>query len=204
VACAAAIYAAFYLAGLAVLGAALVGTIAASRTAAARHAADVLPDDDRRGAANILANCGVATLAAVVELANAGWRAELAAVWCVAAITAGASDTVASEIGKAFGGQPRAFPTWQAVRPGTPGAVSVVGTVAGLTAAALIAAPAAALWLISWNGVLVIVFAATLGAFSESVLATALERRGYIGNHALNLVNTLVAATTAVFTMSYA
>ena len=47
----------------------------------------------------------------------------------------------ASEIGKAYGGQPRALPSFRAVPPGTPGAVSIVGTLSGVGAAALIAWP---------------------------------------------------------------
>ena len=201
--CGALIYAAFYLAGFTVLGTALVLTIAASRLGRNHRRADTVAEDDRRGAANIFANCGVAMLAAVAELSSVGLRMELTALWCVCAIAAGASDTVASEIGKAFGGRPRSFPTWVAVAPGTPGAISGIGTFAGVAAAALIALPAVALWLLPPTALVLVAMASTAGAFVESWLATALESRGRINNHALNAVNTAIAASIAVFLAQY-
>lgn len=196
VACGALVYAAFYLAGFGVLGAALILTIAGSRIAAARGAGGY--QHSRRGVPNIIANCGVGTVAAVAELANLGLRTEVTALWFVSAIAAGASDTVASEIGRAFGGAPRAFPTGRLVEPGTPGAVSAVGTIAALAAAAIISWPALALWLLPWNTIFPVLAGTVAGGFVESFLATTLESRGRIGNHALNAINTAVAAVVAV------
>ena len=53
----------------------------------------------------------------------------------VAALTAGGSDTVASEIGKAWGRSTFLVTTFRRVTPGTPGAMSLEGTAAGLLAA---------------------------------------------------------------------
>jgi len=108
----------------------------------------------------------------------------------VTGLAAGASDTVASDVGKAFGGQPRAFPSFHAVAPGTPGAVTIVGTLAGLVAAAVIAWPAVILWLLPADRIPVVVGACTAGAFIESTLASRLETKGVLGNNALNLLNT--------------
>lgn len=188
---AAVIYAGQYLAGLAVVGVALALTILASRAAGAGRG-------ERRGAGNILANCLVGTLGAAIEIVSTGWRSETAAVWFVAGIAAGASDTVASEIGKAFGGATRAFPTLRPVPRGTPGAFSVVGTLAGIIAALAIAAPAAGLWLIPWRDLVPIAIACTCGAFVESALATAFEADGVLDNNALNFLNTGVAAIVVV------
>jgi uncharacterized protein (TIGR00297 family) len=140
----------------------------------------------------------VGTVAALAEAANLGLRTELMALWFVSAIAAGASDTVASEVGRVFGGPPRTFPTWDRVEPGTPGAVSTVGTIAGLVAAAIIASPAMALWLLPWSALVPILAGSVAGALVESFLATTLERRGRIGNDALNAINTAVAALVAV------
>ena len=202
IACGAMVYAAFYLAGLAVLGVALALSIVASRINSSRgpHTSD---DDGSRGAANIVANCGVGTAAALAELANLGISTELTALCCVTAIAAGASDTVASEIGKAFGRTPRAFPTWRRVPPGTPGAISIVGTVSGLAAAVVIAGPAPALWLLGWPDLLIVAVASTVGAFVESTLATAFERGGELTNHLLNVVNTATAAAVALIWAVY-
>lgn len=194
--CGAVSYAAFYLAGFGVLGIALTLTIAASHLAATRR----IGRDEHapRGVRNIIANCGVGTLAAIAELAHLGVQTELAALWFVSSIAAGASDTVASELGRAFGGSPRTFPTWRRVEPGTSGAVSGIGTIAGVAAAAIIASPAIALWLLPWDALLPLLVGTTVGAFAESFLATTLEQRGQIGNDALNAINTSVAAAVAV------
>jgi uncharacterized protein (TIGR00297 family) len=201
--CAAIIYAAFYLAGLAVLGVGLVLTIAASRVSHTTRQPDALAEDDQRGAANIIANCIVGTLGAIAELLHLGFATELAALWCITGIAAGASDTVASEIGKALGGRPRAFPTWRVVAPGTAGAVSLVGTLAGITAAVMIAAPANALWLLPWPFLMPVVVGCTFGAFVESALATAFKADTPATNHLLNGINTAVAAICAVLIAFY-
>src|SRR5207247_4868360 len=55
----------------------------------------------RRGAGNAIANCGVAAIAALAGVFTP--HPMLAWLAFVAALTAGGSDTVASEIGKAWG-----------------------------------------------------------------------------------------------------
>jgi dolichol kinase len=77
----------------------------------------------RRGAGNAIANCGVAALAAVAAVATPDAAKALAAL--VAALTAGGSDTVASEIGKAWGRSTFLVTTLRRVKPGTPGAMSL-------------------------------------------------------------------------------
>jgi uncharacterized protein (TIGR00297 family) len=189
------VYAAFYLAGFAVLGTALVLTIASSRMRRARTQTAVQPDDIR-GAANVAANCAVGTIAAALELAGA-IGPEATALWFVTAIAAGASDTVASEIGRAYGGNPLTFPSWRRTSPGTAGAISAAGTMAGVVAAGVISSPAAILWLVSWTDVFVVMAACTVGSFVESALATAFETRNVLGNNTLNILNTASSAATA-------
>ncbi|MBA3271296.1 MAG: DUF92 domain-containing protein [Acidobacteria bacterium] len=195
---AAVIYAAFYVSGLIVVGLALAVTVACSRAGRGQQPMTA-GRGERRGAGNIIANCLVGTLGAVLELFNFTWGLELTAVWFVAGIAAGASDTVASELGKSFGGRPRVFPTWRRVTAGTPGAISIAGTAAGILGAALIASPGAVMWLIPWSSVGPIVLACTAGAFVESALATTLEGGGVLDNNALNFINTAVAATLAAW-----
>src|SRR5215218_2060240 len=74
----------------------------------------------RRGARNALANCAVAALCAIV-----------------ASVGAAFADTAESEIGQLFSRAPRLITTLQKVPPGTDGAVSLPGTLAGAAAAGL-------------------------------------------------------------------
>ena len=150
----------------------------------------------RRGAGNAFANCGVATIAAILAATTrfpAEWLLAL-----TAALTAGASDTVASEIGKAWGRTTVLATTLRRVPPGTPGAMSLEGTAAGVVAAAALGAAAAAMGLITATSILAVVVGATAGALIESALGATLEPAGIVNNDMLNFINTATAAAIAV------
>ena len=150
----------------------------------------------RRGAGNAFANCGVAAVAAIAAVttpyAAGAWLA------FTAALTAGASDTVASEIGKAWGRSTFLVTSFGRVKPGTPGAMSLEGTAAGVVAALTLAAVASALGFISGALTVAVVVAATAGAFVESVLGATLEGPGILNNDMLNFINTAEAALIAI------
>ena len=149
-----------------------------------------------RSAGNAIANCGVAAVAAVAAVTTPHPSASLVAL--VAALTAGGSDTVASEIGKAWGRSTFLVTTFSRVKPGTPGAMSVEGTAAGLVAAIALAAAGAAAGLIPASAIPIIVAAATAGALVESALGATLEGPGILNNDMLNFINTAVAASVAL------
>jgi uncharacterized protein (TIGR00297 family) len=150
----------------------------------------------RRGAGNAIANCGVAAGAAIAAVTTAYPAAALAAL--VAALTAGASDTVASEVGKAWGRSAFLITTLRRVKAGTPGAMSLEGTAAGLLAAFALAAVGAGLGLIPVAAILIVVAGATAGALIESALGATLERPGILNNDMLNFINTAVAAAVTL------
>ena len=150
----------------------------------------------RRGAGNALANCGVAALAAIAAAATPYRSQALLAL--TAALTAGGSDTVASEIGKAFGRSTFLVTTFGRVKPGTSGAMSFEGTAAGLVAAFALGAIGLAAGLIPGTALLAVVAGATAGALVESALGATLEGPGILNNDMLNFINTAVAATVAL------
>ncbi|MBI4475729.1 MAG: DUF92 domain-containing protein, partial [Acidobacteria bacterium] len=82
--------------------------------------------EGRRGPGNALANCGVATVAALLAVTTP--HPDAARLAFVVALIAGAGDTVASEIGKAWGGRTYLVTRWARVPPGRPGGVSLEGT----------------------------------------------------------------------------
>ena len=152
--------------------------------------------EGRRGAGNTIANCVVGTIAAAAAVVST--HAPLALLAMTAALIAGASDTVASELGKAWGGRTFLPTTLRRVRPGTPGAMSFEGTAAGVLAAALLAVMAVGLRLMPMHWAWVVVVAATAGAVIESLLAATLEASGVLDNDLLNFLNTAAAAAAAV------
>jgi uncharacterized protein (TIGR00297 family) len=150
----------------------------------------------RRGAGNAFANTGVAAAAAL--LASLSYAKEASLLAFVAALAAGGSDTVASEIGKAWGRRTYLMPFFRPVPPGTSGAVSLEGTAAGIAGAVILGSLGIAAGLVRPGLLAPIVAGATLGAFAESVLGATLEGPGILNNDALNFINTLVAATAAL------
>jgi uncharacterized protein (TIGR00297 family) len=144
----------------------------------------------RRGAKNALANCGVAvvcaTLAALTSL-------DVFAVAFVASLGAAFADTAESEIGQLYGRAPRLLTTFGRVPPGTDGAVSLPGTLAGLAAAGLTAALAYALGLVASPAtILLVALAAFLGTVVDSLVGALAPRAG---NELTNVLCTLTAAT---------
>jgi len=150
----------------------------------------------RRGAGNAIANCGIAAIGAIAAATTPFAPAALTAL--VAALVAGGSDTVASEIGKAWGRSTFLVTTLRRVKAGTPGAMSLEGTVAGLLAAVALASAGAALGLIPASTIVIVVVAATAGALVESALGATLEGPGILNNDMLNFINTAVAAVVAL------
>ncbi|HET9697022.1 MAG TPA: DUF92 domain-containing protein, partial [Terriglobales bacterium] len=88
-----------------------------------------------RNAAQVMANVGAAAVFAVLSL-RFGPLFGMASIACLAEATA---DTASSEIGEALSKKAWLVTTFQEVRPGEDGGVSLPGTLAGVLAAALIA-----------------------------------------------------------------
>lgn len=150
----------------------------------------------RRGPGNAIANTGVSTIAAMVALA--GPSDEVARLAFVAALVAGGSDTIASEIGKAWGRRTWSITSLAHVPPGTSGAMSVAGTAAGIAGAVGLGMAAVALGLAPLAWLPAIVIGATAGSFLESWLGATLEAPGILNNDMLNFINTAAAALVAI------
>jgi uncharacterized protein (TIGR00297 family) len=150
----------------------------------------------RRGPGNAIANTGVAAIAALFVVL--GYAPETAALAFVAALAAGGSDTVASEIGKAWGRRTYLVTSARAVPPGTPGAMSLEGTLAGLAGAALLGGLAVAFHLIDFQALTPVIVGASAGALAESAMGATLEPRGLVNNDVLNFLNTSIAAGVAI------
>jgi uncharacterized protein (TIGR00297 family) len=150
----------------------------------------------RRGGGNAFANTGLAAIAAAAAVATPHREAALLAF--VAALATGGADTVASEIGKAWGGRTYLPTTLAAVRPGTPGAVSLEGSAAGILGALGLAGCGALVGLVPGWTVWAVVAGAIAGSVVESALAATLEASRTVNNDLLNLVNTATGAIVAI------
>jgi uncharacterized protein (TIGR00297 family) len=151
-----------------------------------------------RGWQNAWANGGVpAALAVLAGMAPPGLR-DLLGIAYAASVATAAADTCSSEIGKAYGRRTFLITTLRPVAPGTEGAVSLEGTLAGLAGALAIGALGVAVGFFAWPAALVTAAAGFLGSLAESLLGTVAEKRGWMDNNQLNAANTAIGAALAV------
>ncbi|WP_096389688.1 DUF92 domain-containing protein [Halopenitus persicus] len=157
-------------------------------------------NDGARGSGNVLANSAVA-LAAVVGYAATGHLQLPGVVFAVAfagAVSTAMADTLASEIGGLYD-DPRLVTTLERVEPGTDGAVTLQGELAGIAGAALVGVLAAVGMPVGdpATGGAVVLAAGVVGMSVDSLLGALLEG-GRIGNQTVNLLATLSGALAAV------
>ena len=148
-----------------------------------------------RGALQVLANLGIASVCAFAYATIwPDWRLAIAAC---AALAEAAADTVSSEIGQAAGGLPRLVTTWRKAAPGTDGAVSFAGTLAGTAAAVIVGLTCVVTGLLPWHSSAICAGAAVIGMLADSFLGATLERKGLLDNNAVNFLSTTIAAAAA-------
>jgi uncharacterized protein (TIGR00297 family) len=161
-----------------------------------------------REASQVAANLGIAMLVSndffQSALANTSLAPRLAAapgiffVAALAALAEAAADTVSSEIGQVLGGRPRLITTLRSADPGTNGAISLAGTLAGIVAAALIAAAGA--WAVGGGlpSFAIACAGAVFGLLFDSLLGATLEQRTLLNNDAVNFLSTAASAAMAL------
>jgi uncharacterized protein (TIGR00297 family) len=198
--------------GLAPLALLFVLTFLATRAGrAVKTRAGLAEKRHGRSAAQVIANLSIAALAVSglgFELVTGGGvccGGEYYRVWvwpgmmivCLAAMVEATADTVSSEIGQAFGGRPVMLISMRPMDPGTDGAVTLLGSVAGTAGGALVAA--AGMWALrlSVSQAAIAWFAGICGLFFDSFLGATVERKGWIGNDLVNFSSTVFAAGLA-------
>jgi uncharacterized protein (TIGR00297 family) len=173
-------------------------TFSATRFGKAKKQRLGVAEDGRgRNAAQVAANLGIAGLAAAAALAHL-----LPGAWCAVVVVAGlaeaTADTVASELGEVLGGEPFLLTTGRRVAPGSNGAVSLAGTVAGTSGAVVVVLVAVFTLGLSPHGALSAGVGALGGLFVDSLLGATAERRGWLNNDAVNFVSTVAASVLAI------
>ncbi|MEO1523607.1 MAG: TIGR00297 family protein [Cyanobacteria bacterium J06633_2] len=164
-----------------------------------------------RGPENVWGSALVAALCAIcifllsttqsVPPAESPARLWIAALWLgyVASLSTKLSDTSASEIGKAYGKRTFLITTLKPVSPGTEGAVSLEGTLAGIVASLAIALLGWGIGVSTIAGVVICVIAAFVATNLESLIgATLQEKVNWLTNEVVNIINTLIGASVAI------
>jgi uncharacterized protein (TIGR00297 family) len=188
-------------------------TFVSTRAGRTKKARTGLAESRRgRSAAQVIANLSVAALSVSPQSVNlvqrwmvhccvSGlldvWAFEVVKVMSVATLVEATADTVSSEIGQAFGGDPVLIAGLRRVQPGTDGAVTLLGSCAGVAAGALVAIAGGWAMHLSAGAMLTSLGAGIGGFFFDSLLGATVERRGWLGNDLVNFTSTVFAATFA-------
>ncbi|MFB6127363.1 MAG: TIGR00297 family protein [Halolamina sp.] len=157
-------------------------------------------NDGARGSGNVLGNAAVAMLAVVGYAATQRFglpvAPEIFRFAFAGSLAAAMSDTLSSELGGLFD-SPRLITSLEPVDPGTDGAVTWQGELAGVTGAAVLAAVVVALFPVGVVGGAAVVVAGFVGMTVDSFLGATVEG-DRVSNEAVNFLATLSGAVAAV------
>ncbi|VFQ84181.1 unnamed protein product [Cuscuta campestris] len=157
----------------------------------------------RRGPGSVIGSSAAACVCALLSI-NGVAGAAFSRLWelgFVACFCTKLSDTVSSEIGKAFGKTTYLVTTLKTVPRGTEGAVSVEGTFAGLIASILLASIACITGQINRPEVAICVLASQIANFGESLIGAAFQGKegfGWLNNDAVNVINISMGSILAI------
>ncbi|HDR89224.1 MAG TPA: DUF92 domain-containing protein [Bacteroidetes bacterium] len=147
---------------------------------------------NRRSAIHVVANGSVPAMLGILAWVFPLQR-DLYMGMTAAALASALADTWSSELGNVYG---KEFVNIVSLQPdirGRDGVISLQGSLAGVAGSCVMAT---GYWLYAGSVVesFIILLAGVMGNFLDSVLGATLQRRGYMTNHSVNLVNTLFAA----------
>jgi len=141
--------------------------------------------EGRRNARQVIANGGIAALAALAG----NWA------WFAGALAAANADTWATEIGSHSPTPPRLITNWTTVPAGTDGGMTLLGTAGGIAGAGVVGALS---YLFGQDAAMALIGAGTAGMIMDSLLgAIGQPNVRWIDNDVVNLAATLTGAGCA-------
>jgi len=146
-----------------------------------------------RGYKNVFSNSLAALVLAMAYGVFPSHAQVLMAAYLGSVATA-CGDTLASEIGQTFKGEPRMITTLKKAKRGTDGAVSWLGEGAALFGSLAIAALAYVLIQEDMVLLLVVTAGGFIGTNIDSALGATLQQKGYLSNNGVNLFATILGA----------
>ncbi len=157
-----------------------------------------------RGPGNVWGSALTGTICAIATLFCDEPLQEILILGYVASFSTKLSDTVASEIGKAYGKRTFLITSLKPVVRGTEGAISLEGTGAGIVASLAIAILAWGIGMISVLGIVLCAIAAFIATTIESLIGATLESKfNWLTNDIVNFINTAIGAIVAMILLAF-
>lgn len=162
----------------------------------------------RRGPGSVIGSSAAGCVCALLSIYGVGGKpfSRLWELGFVASFCTKLSDTVSSEIGKAYGKTTYLVTTFKVVPRGTEGAVSVEGTLAGVVASILLASIGCLMGEIKVAEAVICVLASQIANIGESVIGAALqEKEGFkwLNNDAVNVINISLGSILAILIQQF-
>ncbi len=154
-------------------------------------------EQEARGLGNLLANTGPAVGFAIAILFSEDIF--ILTIGFCACLGAALADTVSSELGTIYGKRPVDIITFEPTEIGENGAITVLGTLFGLTAAMTMGVFAQEMELTSYTGGVAIAIGAFAGCMVDSVLGSVYENANEMTNDGVNAWSNLAGGMTAVY-----
>ncbi|CAK9134167.1 unnamed protein product [Ilex paraguariensis] len=182
----------------------VIGTAATKLKMAQKEAQGVAEKKKgRRGPRSVIGSSAAGCVCAFLSIYGIGGEAFLR-LWqlaFVASFCTKLSDTISSEIGKAYGRTTYLVTTFKVVPRGTEGAVSVEGTFAGLLASILLAFVGCLIGEINISEAVVCIVASQIANLGESVIGAVLQdKEGFqwLNNDVVNVINISMGSILAI------
>ncbi|KAL7218626.1 hypothetical protein ACSBR2_011814 [Camellia fascicularis] len=182
----------------------VIGTAATKLKMAQKEAQGVAEKKKgRRGPESVIGSSAAGCVCAFLSIFAVGGIA-FSRIWelgFVASFCTKLSDTVSSEVGKAYGKTTYLVTTFKTVPRGTEGAVSAEGTLAGLLASILLSSVGCLMGEINVPEAMICVVASQIANLGESLIGAVLqEKEGFqwLNNDVVNVINISMGSVLAI------
>lgn len=172
-----AIFIGFSWEGLILLGCFFVSSSVLGKVKAKRKVdlGDILVKGDQRDIIQVMANGGIPAVVAIIYFFTKDVNSTIFIILFTVSLAAATSDTWASEVGTLSRSKPRMLLTLRKVETGTSGAVSVLGTFAGIAGALFFSAIASITFPLSIKMVVYITIFGFLGNIFDTLLGQTVQ-----------------------------
>ena len=152
----------------------------------------VQENDGKRSISNVLANSGVAAVLSLLAIIVSNFH-DILLIMIMASFATACSDTLSSELGNVYGKRYYNIITLKSSKRGLDGVVSIPGLWFGVIGSLIIALSSFPFHQ-DYKLILIITISGFSGNIIDSFLGASLQRKGYVNNHQVNFLATLIGS----------